>query len=157
MRGGGNFSDRGRGRFSRNYQVRTDGAQRTFSKSVKCYTCGENGHLSWDYLTNIKGDARQEVPPTQLTNPKSKPGTLRDDRARSVPKNKVLFAYGNKRKSNKNSEECQRIKGKWKVKLVDDSQPSTSKGERSGRYNLHFRTDEDQRKIIFIIKCTSRK
>lgn len=61
MRGGGSSSARGRGRFLRNYHGRTNGVQRTFSKSVKCYTYGEDDHFSWDCLTRSKGDARQEA------------------------------------------------------------------------------------------------
>ena len=72
-------------------------------------------------------------------------------------KRKVLLASGDKKKSERNSEERQRIKGKWKVKLVDDNQPSTSYGGNNSWHSLHVRTDEDQRKIIFTIKCTSGK
>lgn len=49
------------------------------------------------------------------------------------------------------------MKGKWMVKSVDDSQLSVSKGERNGRYSLHSKTNKDQRKRIFIIKCMFRK
>lgn len=100
-RGGGCSSARGRGRFPRNYLGRTEGAQKTFSKMMKCYGYGKEGHLSWGFSTRRSNDARQEARCAQLAKPESKPETLRADRTRLVLKKKVLLACGNKGKSNR--------------------------------------------------------
>ena len=40
---------------------------------------------------------------------------------------------------------------------MDDSQPSTRRGQNNRWYSLHSKIDEDQRKRIFIVMFTSRK
>jgi len=53
-----------------------------------------------------------------------------------VSRTKFLLSSGDKRKIDRDLEECRKMKGKWKLKSVDDNQPLMSKGKSSGRYSF---------------------
>lgn len=89
---------------------------------------------------------------TRVESEKDSPTSSKDRTVRR----KVLFSSVDKRKVERSSANRRQLKGKAKVLSMDFNQPSTSRAKEFHQFSLHLETDARQRKIIFMIKCTSK-
>lgn len=101
------------------------GRGRDKDQQVRCYTCGQLGHMSWDYLENV---ARWRE--AQITQPKIEPPNTKEEFVDVLEEGETLMTKRVLLKTNKDA--CKPIqrrnlfkttckeKGKW-CKLINDN------------------------------------